>query len=713
MRNVKIGKKLLLGFGLLLLFVGVAVAFGYSYINKVTQESDFLASEIVPVMDTNLQLERAVYVLFSSIDTYRMTEADSAAKIVQENFDKVEALLRNAQNSLSENSSRTNLDNVVVNEVLPAFEALRNMVQGKMKVISHKKEVLDASMHTGDQLQKNLKEDILPYDYRKIEEEKADRGEDPKKFDRRIEHVRVYEDLLHDVTDMRRQLFVAFSHQNLDEVKSVLNLANTVQQKLANLDMTIDSETPERAEIYQSSKSLGETYVKQIEEQVNLYVKVQELHAATTPLKQNLSDLTTKVTLEAQKNTNDIAQSAVKSLKVSMNILLYSTIVAGIIGIAIALFISRMITRPLATIVALAQRSQSGDLTIQREDFHYEGKDELGMLVQALSSMIQQQEATIKQVVLVTDRVTQGSERLASIIKETDASVHEIKASVEEVATLSENNSEALQRCNSSVEEMSTGADTTANAATQSATFISQITEASNNAVKTVNSVIKEMGVVNSKSQESETKIEHLVQAIEQISGFVSVITNIADQTNLLALNAAIEAARAGEAGRGFAVVAEEVRKLAEESGNAAQNVNKLIDTLQNNAKAVITVTTESGDILRSTMGQADKAQTELSAAVTNLQNANESIQNIAAVAEEQSASSREIASTLDNATQSTISVVHNLENIRRATEGSVHASNNTAVQAQEMLEEVVVLRDVLSHFKIHGNPAPVQALPK
>ena len=125
---------------------------------------------------------------------------------------------------------------------------------------------------------------------------------------------------------------------------------------------------------------------------------------------------------------------------------------------------------------------------------------------------------------------------------------------------------------------------TAAQAATDCAEFISQTTVVSGQAVEMVQEMIEDMGLLFRKSQESGEKLRELVESVGQISGFMGVITSIADQTNLLALNAAIEAARAGEAGRGFAVVAEEVRKLAEDSGQAANNVKGLITTLQTGA---------------------------------------------------------------------------------------------------------------------------------
>ena len=191
-----------------------------------------------------------------------------------------------------------------------------------------------------------------------------------------------------------------------------------------------------------------------------------------------------------------------------------------------------------------------------------------------------------------------------------------------------------------------------AQSATESAAFLSETTNVSTNAISTVDKVIKGMRDVATNAGEVAGKTQQLATSVENVSGFVSVITGIADQTNLLALNAAIEAARAGEVGRGFAVVAEEVRKLAEESAKAAQNVNGIIGSLQSGAHDSINAVGEAGKILEATLAHAERAQKELDDAMSSINKANDSILNIAAVAEEQGASSKEVATGIDNATR-------------------------------------------------------------
>jgi methyl-accepting chemotaxis protein len=290
--------------------------------------------------------------------------------------------------------------------------------------------------------------------------------------------------------------------------------------------------------------------------------------------------------------------------------------------------------------------------------------------------------------------------------------MEEVKASIDQVSTLSESNGAALEESNAGVEEMSSGADTVAQSATDSAAFISQTTDASNRAIQTVNKVIRGMRDVDANAKESENKLKQLVASVENVSSFVSVITGIADQTNLLALNAAIEAARAGEVGRGFAVVAEEVRKLAEESAKAAQNVNGIIVELQGGAQESIKATTEAGRMLGDTLAQAEQAQEELNGALKDMNKANDSIQNIAAVAEEQAASSKEVASAIDGATKSTMEMVETITNIRRAAEETAQTAQGVAEQSEAMNEHAQNLTDVLARFQLRAE-TPASTKPK
>jgi methyl-accepting chemotaxis protein len=417
---------------------------------------------------------------------------------------------------------------------------------------------------------------------------------------------------------------------------------------------------------------------------------------------ESLNTASTTATKVGQDNVAEFAKTTLNSLRTCVALLISTAAGAILLGVAIAFLLSRGITKPLFTIVALAQRAGEGDLTVAKEDFRYESKDELGTLADTLSEMIRSQEETLARVVSVAKDLSSGANDLSAISEETNASMEEVKASVEQVAVLSENNSAALEECNAGVEEMNAGADTVAQSATDGAAFLAQTTEVSHRAIQMVDNVIQGIHNVDANSKESESKIRQLVLSVQNVSGFVSVITGIADQTNLLALNAAIEAARAGEVGRGFAVVAEEVRKLAEESAHAAQNVNGIIGELQSGAQESIEATTEAGRALEKTIAQAELAQAELDGAMKEINKANDSIQNIATVAEEQAASSKEVATGIDNATKSTMEMVETVSSIRRASEETAQAAQNVAEQSEAMNGYAQSLMDSLSRFKLN-----------
>ena len=208
------------------------------------------------------------------------------------------------------------------------------------------------------------------------------------------------------------------------------------------------------------------------------------------------------------------------------------------------------------------------------------------------------------------------------------------------------------------------------------------------------------MGVLQNKTQESGQKLQGLVDSVDKISEFIGVITSIADQTNLLALNAAIEAARAGEAGRGFAVVAESVRKLAEESGRAADNVRGLMGTLQDGARNTKSASDETAALLVQTVDKSNSARDALTEAMSQIDKANDRIQNIAAVAEEQAASSREIAAGIDNVTKASTEILEHLEGIKSSMDETAEVVARAADIATNQEQLARDLRDSLSMFK-------------
>ncbi|MGH2909451.1 MAG: methyl-accepting chemotaxis protein, partial [Solirubrobacteraceae bacterium] len=277
--------------------------------------------------------------------------------------------------------------------------------------------------------------------------------------------------------------------------------------------------------------------------------------------------------------------------------------------------------------------------------------DEIGRVGSAINSIVDQMGATIDAYNATADQLGQvmgqvsatagdvgsSSTQMASTSQEADRATGEIATAVGDVAHGAERQVVLVTAARHSAEEVARAVADSAEHATSTAEAAHAARRVADEGVAAAEQATQAMLSVRDSSQEVTSAIRELAGKSERIGVIVHTISGIAEQTNLLALNAAIEAARAGEQGRGFAVVAEEVRKLAEESRQAAEQISGLIGAIQEDTASAVTVVEHSAE--RTEEGTAIVSRTR-----DAFQRIGDSVQDISGRVEQIAAASQQIA---------------------------------------------------------------------
>jgi len=302
--------------------------------------------------------------------------------------------------------------------------------------------------------------------------------------------------------------------------------------------------------------------------------------------------------------------------------------IALLIGLMISWLMGLSISRPIQNAV-LAMRDIAkgeGDLTRRLDT---SGSDEIAHLSDAFNEFAEKIRQTVAQVSGVTVQLGTAAEELAVITRETADGVRQQEEETSQVAT-------AMNEMTATVQEVARNA---ADAATSASTALEETEQGKMVVDATIGSISGLADEINSAAE----VINNLETQSENIGSVLDVIRGIAEQTNLLALNAAIEAARAGEQGRGFAVVADEVRTLASRTQQSTEEIQHMIEQLQGGSRQAVKVMHHSNEQAQETVSQAGKAGQSLEDISRVVVAINDMNMQIANAAEEQGLVSEEV----------------------------------------------------------------------
>ena len=459
-----------------------------------------------------------------------------------------------------------------------------------------------------------------------------------------------------------------------------------------------------------AEKSMNE-YMSGAREMFAAKGKEAEISARLADYAATTSRLTHDIGVTGLRIAEGIANSNYDDLKSTVRNSLIILAAVLLLGAALAVGITRMITKPLRATVDFAQGVAAGNLD---QELALHARDETGRLADALRSMVGSLRQRLAEVTEQSEQARRKGEEARLALEEAHAArkaadsarregIQSAAARMEDIVRAVSEASEILSsriagagagaeeaaagmgETSTAMEEMNATVSEVARNASETASFSDRMRSRAREGAGVVRDAVN--GIEKARDQASVLKeaMEALGEQAEGIGRIMTTISDIADQTNLLALNAAIEAARAGDAGRGFAVVADEVRKLAEKTMSATTEVGSAIENIQQGTRrnmehvdrAVVSIEEVTG--LANTSGDRLKDIVEITALSADM------VRAIATASEQQSASSAQINEAVEavDSTLKDVAVV-------------IADANNAAQQLNGQMAEIRQLMDKL-----------------
>ncbi|WP_245867858.1 Methyl-accepting chemotaxis protein McpB [Sporomusa silvacetica DSM 10669] len=378
---------------------------------------------------------------------------------------------------------------------------------------------------------------------------------------------------------------------------------------------------------------------------------------------------------------------------------LITIVVVLILAIFVILLTAVRITKPLQLLEGVAGRVASGDLSITHIDVT--SQDELGRLARAFETMVGNLRTLVSKISTSSEQVAASAEEMTASADQSTQAANQVAGSISDVSkgmdeqlTVANDTSAVVQQMSASIQQIAANISEVAAQSAQAATK-------ANAGNKSVDKAVSQMASIEQTVLSSAGVVANLGERSKEIGQIVDTISGIAGQTNLLALNAAIEAARAGEQGRGFAVVAEEVRKLAEQSQEAAKKIAILISEIQGDTnKAVIAMDSGTREVKlgAEVVNASGQAFQEITTLVTHV---SDQVSEISSAIEQMASDSEQIVGAVKRINDLSKKAAGEAQTVSAATEEQSASMEEIASSSQVLAKLAMELREAVSKFKV------------
>lgn len=687
MKSISIAKKMVLGFGAVILVMISLGLVSITEMRSAESEATIIREHIVPintsavnlleVMD-EFRLNARVYGITGSEDSLQLTM--DGLEAVNSEYDVLVELKEKILRDFPDNKLFSRIEEVVAGfgKSLDAYTPVLEATIAGQKVIAEEQAVM---RREGDEAVAQIREiaaDLRSAQIKELESEDADAA--------RIDQIVRLNAEVSDVLDLINQVQQANyrSRAELDPsiLEGVMGQLDEVQAMLDEVAPKLEFER-NKSQLERASRALSE-YENQATQYLSSTVKLEEINQQRATLGEESAAATIAIVDYADELINYEVAAIDGVLERGEIVLIVGLVIAVLLGLAAAFLITRAITRPLYEVAGVVKAVASGDLTRTSQ---IDQGDEIGQLAEAINRMVRNLRKVIEDIDQNANGLATSSEELSATSTQLASSSEEMTNQSNTVASAGEELSVNISGMRDNAEKLSGSANSVAAAIEEMSVSVREVAE----------SCAKECEIAqraDERTDETRAVMHKLGESADEIGKVIELISNIADQTNLLALNATIEAASAGEAGKGFAVVASEVKQLARQTADATDQISKLIGEIQSNTSGSVDAIEEVSAIIK----EVSEISTSIASAVEEQSSTS---QEMAKTMSESSESTRDLASSISESATAATEVSSNMAGINEAAKQVSSGAADTQENSGALAKMAAQLREIIGHFKV------------